>query len=139
MRTSKTFNVNLVFKDVEITCNTIDIIDFKSVYFVIRGWFDLNKQQIATLNKQIKKSLINNLDLTLFRIDPIIDVVDAPETMTNGFGHSMFEYTVFLKYPGLTTKEEVQLATKHTIKQIHKEIFEDPDFKVKKRRKELFI
>ena len=139
MRTGKQFNIKLKFDNVEIEAHTLDSTHFKSVYIIVHGWFNLEREEIYKLNKRIKTALYKYMNLAIFTNERVIDVVDAPRQLTNGFGHSMFEYTLFLRTPNLITPKEMNPYTKQIMEGIYNEVFIDPNFEVRKKRKEIFL
>ncbi len=136
-RTGKRFNIKLDYNEVEIEAHTLDWMDFKSVFIIVQGWFNLEQKDVYKLNKQIKRSLSKHMDGNIFDMEKIIDVVDAPRTLTNGFGHSLFEYTIFLKRPNLIDSKEMNPYTKRIVEGIYNENFINPDFIVRKKKKEI--
>lgn len=139
MRTGKQFNTKLKFDNVEIEAHTLDAIHFKTVFIVIHGWFNMEREDVYRLNRKIKTSLYKHMNLAIFTNEKVIDIVDAPRQLTNGYGHSMFEYTLFLRTPNLISPKEMNPYTKQIIEGIYNEVFVNPEFDVKKKKKDIFL
>ncbi len=131
----KQFNYKLNYEEVNIECHTINYIDFKSVYFLIEGWFDLDTKGLTKLKADMARTIQRNLDKSMFITDKLISYSEFPRTLSDGFGFSMFEYTVFLKRTNIVNVEQVKEPLRRVIEKIYDENFVDIDFRVKKIRK----
>lgn len=133
MGKGRTFNKKLTFDEVNITAQTVDKENFKSVYITVSGWFNLETSDVNKLGVRIKKSVSNNMDMSVFH-DRMISVTDAPLTLTDGIGHTSFEYTLFIINPNKTTINDIEPYTGKIIRGVYNDIFTNPDFVVKKRK-----
>lgn len=133
-KTGKQLNANLTYDDVLINCFTINSVDFKSVYFLIEGWFDLDSNGLNTLKRNIANTIKRNCG-DIFISDKIISYTEFPRTLSDGFGFSMFEYTIFLKQVNLIDVHQAKEPTRRIMDKIYEENFVNRTFQVKNLRK----
>jgi len=114
-----------------IECNTINYIEFKSIFFIIKGWFDLDDKGLNDLKKSITKTIKRNTDDSMFIKDKIISYTEFPRTLTDGYGYSMFEFTVFLKQINMIDEEQAKEPTKRIMDKIYEDNFVDANFRFK--------
>jgi hypothetical protein len=129
------FNYKLNYDEVNIECHTINCINFKSVYFLIEGWFDLDDRGLNKLKTNMGRTIQRHLDKSMFITDKLISYSEFPRTLSDGFGFSMFEYTVYLKHTNIVNVEQAKEPIRRVIEKIYDENFVDVDFRVKKLRK----
>lgn len=129
----KQLNSELKFEDIQIECFTINCVEFKSVYFVVEGWFDLDSEGLNNLKKSISNTIQRNVGDD-FNKNKIIAYTEFPRTLTDGYGFSMFEYTIYLKNINQIDVHQAKEPTRKIMNKIYEENFVDAGFRYKNLR-----
>lgn len=130
MKKGKTAKLN-GFNDVKVTYGTVDAKQFKSIYLNIQSWvtptddFENWNRIVSNLHRNIKHTVHNNINNTLFNHNIIVDL----DLRTSGisYGKKSFmnlEITLFLKRDVDFKDNDL----KESLKKITREIYIE-DFK----------
>lgn len=130
----KQLNSKVEYENILLECHTINSVDFKSVYFLIEGWFDLDSNGLTNLKKNIARTIKQNAG-DVFNGDKIISYTEFPRTLKDGFGFSMFEYTLYLKNVNQIDVHEAKEPTKRIMDSIYRDNFINGGFRYKNLRK----
>lgn len=129
-KTGKQFNIHVKYDDILIECHTINSVEFKSVYFLVKGWFDLDNSGLERLKRDISNTIQRNVG-DIFIKDKIISYTEFPRTLTDGYGYSMFEFTVYLKQINMIDFQQAKEPTKRIMDKIYEDNFVDANFRFK--------
>lgn len=132
MGKGRLFNKDLKYDNINITCNTVDKDNLKSIYIIVSGYFDLDEEELIGLRRKIGKTIRQSIDPKVFYNQKIIEI---EETRDNGdMTYGGFEYTIFLSKDNKIEWRELQTYTKEIMDLIHQQYFINPEFKVCKTK-----
>jgi hypothetical protein len=137
-----TFNVKNNYDNLNVSCETIDKIEFKSIILSFEGWFIVDVEykphrKMEKLLQQIKNTIKLNSNKHYFN-GMLIDVIEIPYTFEGqSTGYVTFEYTLFVNRGIKFNKTEMTMVMNEMIKKIYNDYFKEPaDFDVYKNRDE---
>jgi hypothetical protein len=137
-----TFNVKNNYDNLNVSCETIDKIEFKSIILSFEGWFIVDVEykphrKMEKLLQQIKNTIKLNSNKHYFN-GMLIDVIEIPYTFeAQGTGYVTFEYTLFVNKGIKFNKQELTTLMNEMIDLIYNDYFKEPmDFDVYKNRDE---
>ena len=127
MKKGKSVKLNL-FSPIKSVYGTVDSKNLKSLYINIQSWvspkFDHDNwnRVVCNLNREIKHSVFNSIDINLFKENTIVDL----DLRTSGISHGKKSF--FNLEVNLYTNEELEfksLEIKESVKKIVKVIFKN--------------
>ena len=127
MKKGKSVKLNL-FSPIKSVYGTVDSKNLKSLYINIQSWvspkFDHDNwnRVVCNLNREIKHSVFNSIDTSLFKENSIVDL----DLRTSGISHGKKSF--FNLEVNLYTNEELEfksLEIKESVKKIVKVIFKN--------------
>lgn len=129
MASGKVLNPEHKYPNINMRSNIIDKNSIKSFYLLVSGYIDLNYDELIRLKKSILKTIIENLDRELFRVDYTIDVEEI--RMGSMYSYVGCEYTIFLLKRNSMKIEELEKETKMLMDVIYDIHFNKPKFRIK--------
>lgn len=129
MGSGKVLNQEHKYPNINMTSNVFDRTSIKSFYLLVSGHFDLKYDELIKLKKSILKTIIENLDRELFRVDYTIDVEEI--RMSSVYSYVGCEYTIFLLKENSMKIEELEKETKMLMDVIYDTHFNKPKFRIK--------
>ena len=127
MKKGKSVKLNL-YNPIKSVYGTVDSKNLKSLYINIQSWvtpksdYDNWNRIVSNLNREIKHSVYNSINLDLFKEHSIVDL----DLRTSGISHGKKSF--FNLEVNLYTNQEMDfksLEIRDSVKQIVKNIFKD--------------
>jgi hypothetical protein len=137
-----TFNVKNNYDNLNVSCETVDKIELKSIILSFNSWFIAETdykptRKMEKLLQQIKNTIKLNMNKHFFN-GMIIDVAEIPYTFDEmKSGYVSFEYTLFTNKNIRYNREEITMVMNELIDLIYNDYFKEPiDFTMCKSRVE---
>jgi hypothetical protein len=134
MGKGRRLNSDIEYDNVLIQCHTTDGVNFKSVFFVIQGWFDIELTQQTILHKNIIRTIKNHIPENIIYKDRIIPICELPANLQHNNNKTQYEYTMFLKKPNSMRPSDLEPYTKVIMDEVYGEHFKDKEFSTKTKR-----
>jgi hypothetical protein len=134
MGNGRRFNKSLEFDNITIEAYTMDKIDLKSVYFIVRGYFDMEMNQILYFKNNIGRTIKKIMSEDVFQKDKMIINSELPVNIVDGFNIATFEYTIFLKKKNIIDHKEMEPHVRGIMIGVYDEHFKDTDMIVSKTK-----
>ena len=134
MGNGRRFNKSLEFDNITIEAYTMDKIDLKSVYFIVRGYFDMEMNQILYFKNNIGRTIKKIISEDVFQKDKMIINSELPVNIVDGFNIATFEYTIFLKKKNIIDHKEMEPHVRGIMIGVYDEHFKDTDMIVSKTK-----
>lgn len=129
MARGKVLNPEYKYPNVNMTSNIVDKKSIKSFYLLVSGHFELKYDELIKLKKSILKTIMENLDRELFRVDYSIDVDEI--RMGSMYSYIGCEYTIFLLKENSINIKELEKETKMLMDVIYETHFNKPKFRIR--------
>lgn len=137
-----TFNVKNNYDNLNVSCETVDKLELKSIILCMNSWFISHTdykptRKMEKLLQQIKNTINLNMNKHFFN-GMIIDVIELPYTFDETkCGYVTFEYTLFTNKNIRYNRKEITMVMNELIKIIYNDYFKEPvDFTICKSRTE---